>query len=351
VKLDNPLLLNECYIGSGSEPVSLALTTGTTNPPAPNTQISGSRGTLSTPGHGEIDEFSNSSLVDNAFSVPGANGCAGPLAPVVDPSVDLQAGLPSAAGHNTAILTGTVELTAASLVKAQATLPELGRCQKTTAPTGGFGNSNCVLEVTGHTGPFEWTPGPGPNRKFTGTDTAVTIETVHKSRVKCAASTSAGEYTGTKTATFNVRMTECEHTPGKEACQSTGANAGEIVASPLEGKLGFVTDAVIEGVYVVSVGWDLKHEPSLLTAECGGAKQSLLLTGSAIGPISSADKMVSSYSVKFKALAGKQLPEQFEGGAKDTLTSTFGSTAEQAGLATSEKLLNEEKVEIKGEVE
>ena len=45
IHLENPFLGSNCYIGSPSTPVNLAMTTGTTAPPAPNTPISGNPGT------------------------------------------------------------------------------------------------------------------------------------------------------------------------------------------------------------------------------------------------------------------------------------------------------------------
>jgi len=41
VKLENPFLGSECYIGSSTEPIVLKLTTGTTKPPPPNKSITG----------------------------------------------------------------------------------------------------------------------------------------------------------------------------------------------------------------------------------------------------------------------------------------------------------------------
>jgi len=49
------------------------------------------------------------SLVDNTFAVPRATGCGGSLSAFVDSAVDAQLGLPSSAGHNTAIMDGTIE--------------------------------------------------------------------------------------------------------------------------------------------------------------------------------------------------------------------------------------------------
>jgi len=110
VKLDNPFLGSNCYIGSNSNPVKLNLTSGTTAPPAPNTPISGSVGE---PGNFEekIAFFKNNKLVDNSFAAPGANGCGGILFSwAVDPLVDSILGTPSPAGANTAILEGSTFL-------------------------------------------------------------------------------------------------------------------------------------------------------------------------------------------------------------------------------------------------
>lgn len=114
-KLNNAALGEECFIGSAAEPILLHLTTGTTSPPPPNTPITGSKGKATD--HDEIITLSGSSLVDNSFAAPGVNGCGGSLAPVLDPVVDLSAGLPSASGHNTAVLNGTVMLAGKKFVK------------------------------------------------------------------------------------------------------------------------------------------------------------------------------------------------------------------------------------------
>ena len=105
VHLKNTLLGSGCYIGSESSPIELRLTTGTTSPPAPNKPISGKAGELNEE-EGEVLVLENNSLVDNAFSVPTAEGCGGAFAFLIDPIVDAKLGLPSAAGKNTAVLNG-----------------------------------------------------------------------------------------------------------------------------------------------------------------------------------------------------------------------------------------------------
>lgn len=121
VKLDNPFLGSNCYIGSSSNPIKVKLTTGTTAPPPPNTPITGSPGELIGLEEGHIILDKANKLVDNSFSAPGANGCGGILFSwLVDPFVNSIVGVPSAAGNNTAILEGDTYLGDAAYIR---TLP------------------------------------------------------------------------------------------------------------------------------------------------------------------------------------------------------------------------------------
>jgi hypothetical protein len=117
VKLANPFLGSNCYIGSNSNPVKLNLTTGTTAPPPPNSPISGSIGE---PGNFEekILFFKKNKLVDNSFSAPGANGCGGLFSFLIDPFVESIVGVPSPAGTNTAILEGASYIGSAEALRA-----------------------------------------------------------------------------------------------------------------------------------------------------------------------------------------------------------------------------------------
>ncbi len=116
VRLENPLLGKDCYIGSNTNPIVLELITGTTSPPSPNTPIKGSAGRLSANAEGTILTVSGNSLVDNSFATPAATGCGGALSFLIDPLIDSKLGLPSAAGHNTAILNNTVRQAGAEAV-------------------------------------------------------------------------------------------------------------------------------------------------------------------------------------------------------------------------------------------
>jgi hypothetical protein len=117
VRLENELLGSECYIGSNSSPVVLNLTTGATSPPSPNKSIHGSKGVEEVNSEGTILTLAKNSLVNNSFAAPGASGCGGGFSWLLDPIIDAKLGLPAAAGHNTAILDGTLKQAGARRVR------------------------------------------------------------------------------------------------------------------------------------------------------------------------------------------------------------------------------------------
>lgn len=125
VKLENPLLGEACYVGSEAEPILLQLTTGTTKPPPPAKPISGNPGTASLNPALTIITISGVSLVDNTFAAPAVSGCGGALlSPLLDTAVDLQVGLPAAAGASTAVLSGSLKETDVRDVKKAKVLPK-----------------------------------------------------------------------------------------------------------------------------------------------------------------------------------------------------------------------------------
>jgi len=118
VHLENPFLGSNCYVGSSGTPIIWPLTTGETNPPPPNTKIKGTAGALEFFEEGIIAELSGNVLVENAWSAPGASGCGGFLVELLlNPIINTAAGLPAAAGKNTAVLKNTVFIAAAAAVR------------------------------------------------------------------------------------------------------------------------------------------------------------------------------------------------------------------------------------------
>jgi len=124
VKLENPVLGEECYVGSDTEPIVLHLTTGTTKPPPPAEPITGKLGTVSLNPSLTITTISGASLVDNTFPPPGVSGCGGGLlSPLLDTAVDLQVGLPANAGASKAVLNGSLAETDTRSVKKAKVVP------------------------------------------------------------------------------------------------------------------------------------------------------------------------------------------------------------------------------------
>jgi hypothetical protein len=125
LQLYNSLLGKACYLGSITHPIELRLTVGTTSPPPPNKPITGTHGrTASILEDGyELTSTTGAKLVDNAFSVPAAQGCGEQQASLVDAEVDQAVGLESRAGHNTTILMSALQTAEVESVLASATFP------------------------------------------------------------------------------------------------------------------------------------------------------------------------------------------------------------------------------------
>lgn len=97
IKLDNRLLGDECTIGSSSDPIEIALTTGSSG------SLQGSAGELTSESSG-ANTLKDAKLVAADFPVGLAHGCGGSLSSFVDPFVDLALGLPAAPGQSSAVL-------------------------------------------------------------------------------------------------------------------------------------------------------------------------------------------------------------------------------------------------------
>lgn len=104
VKLENPLLGNECYIGSNEHPIVLKLSTGKSG-----TQT-GKLGEITSRGEGGILVVKNSKLVDGTFSAPGVTGCGEFFSFLLDPIINGKLGLPAESGQNSAVFNSTLEL-------------------------------------------------------------------------------------------------------------------------------------------------------------------------------------------------------------------------------------------------
>ena len=227
------------------------------------------------------------------------------------------------------LVVGAVAATAASAAEE---LPALGRCVPATGKTGEYKGPYCVKKAPGN-GTYNFVAGPGPNPKFEGTIGPTKLETVGgKYVVTCSFGVATGEYTGQKTAKVSLALVGCLNQLAQK-CQTLPVKEGEIETQPLEGEFGF-----IKGGEHAKVGLDLKPAAPIAFS-CGLPPElptAVTVEGSAIGLWTPPNRMRSTFKARYTANGGKQNPEQFEGGVKDTLSLTrvtgVETATEQVGL-------------------
>ena len=155
-------------------------------------------------------------------------------------------------------------------------------------------------------------------------------------------------------------LSGCKQSPASSAlaadCQNIGSSNGEIESKELTGELGFIKKGK-----TTQVGVDLKaaSESDMAMFECGGANETTgkgtgkgrlrELQGSVIGKAAKLNAMVSENTTTYAVKKGKQVPEAFEGGVKDTLITVVGveKAGEPTTLLTLEAIKNEEPIEIR----
>ncbi len=235
---------------------------------------------------------------------------------------------------------GNLSLPAAVQNSGGPQLPALGRCVPGSGGVGAFTSAHCTTEAASGSGPFTWLPGPGGARRFTGTIGLATLETVAGSKLRCRAGSSAGEYTASTTATLTITLTGCERVSSHAACTSAGAPSGQIATTSLQGTLGYI-DASRH-----IVGLDLAGSGALASFQCAGSEETVSLSGSVIGPLAPLNTMASTLLLHFKASAGRQVPEAFEGGLPDVL-SLSGPSGGQTGLTATLSDAGGEPLEVK----
>jgi len=110
LKLSNPFVGNDCYVGSNGSPILVEFTTGTSG------SLKGKAGSrLSGGKNGFIVTILTDTLVNNTFASPGVEGCG--VAGGADAAINAALGLPSPSGQNISILNGTLKLATAENAK------------------------------------------------------------------------------------------------------------------------------------------------------------------------------------------------------------------------------------------
>jgi hypothetical protein len=108
LRLENPLLGNECYIGSDTTPIVIDFTDG------PAGALTGKLGQIGLNPEGTILTISGVTFVNDTFVAPEATGCG--YHGWLDKLINTKLGLPAPAGTNTAILNGTHEQAGSEVV-------------------------------------------------------------------------------------------------------------------------------------------------------------------------------------------------------------------------------------------
>ncbi len=98
VHLTSPFLGPNCFIGSATDPIVIALTSGVTSPPPPAQPIHGRP--YESVQIGQAAQATGVKLVNNSFSVPVARGCGTSAGALVDEAINHKLGLPSPPGRN-----------------------------------------------------------------------------------------------------------------------------------------------------------------------------------------------------------------------------------------------------------
>ncbi|MGW3385572.1 hypothetical protein [Streptomyces cinereoruber] len=105
IRLENPFLGGNCYIGTKEKPILLRPRNFTA--PEFGLERFGTDGTPNEEGDISRINLLGSTQGDNTFAVPGASGCGLGLLGLIDGAVNLKTGLPSPAGKNSLVLNNT----------------------------------------------------------------------------------------------------------------------------------------------------------------------------------------------------------------------------------------------------
>lgn len=109
VKLSNPFVGEDCYVGSDEHAIVVPFTTGTSG------ELKGKLGTVQTNAVGSLLTIYNDTLVSSGFEAPGVEGCG--VEGGADNAMNEALGLPSATG-NVAVIDGSLKQAGAELAEA-----------------------------------------------------------------------------------------------------------------------------------------------------------------------------------------------------------------------------------------
>jgi hypothetical protein len=221
--------------------------------------------------------------------------------------------------------------------------PEFGTCERVGSGRGKFTATGCQIEQNDPEGNVEaeWYPGfgtekpllPGQSHFTLDTSKAVRLESVGKRQFTCADETGAGQITGPKTVALGaLTLTGCKDREAS-VCSSSGATAGEISTSPLQGQIGDTSvDKTNSTKDVVGVALATGSEAPIAQFSCGAGP--ITLRGSVILGLKTPNKMRSTMSWQGVEVRGVQKTTHFVEQPEAVLEIQVGDEApfERAGL-------------------
>ena len=229
--------------------------------------------------------------------------------------------------------------------------PEFGRCLK-AAERGAGAYENPACTKAGAKDNYDWYPAFGGAQPLVKVGFGMSIKELTELRLEsgkqlitCRGQAGEGGYSGTRTVGSVVfTFTACQRSG--ESCQN-GASEGEIGLQPLTGTLGVILTSK-EGPGKNKIGLDLQPRSGSTIAEFSCGSTPVVIMGAVIAELEPNLMRLNTGLWTFAmAKGGKQKPESFESGPKQTLQIKTGIEApEQAGLSLKTRQTNEEKVEI-----
>jgi hypothetical protein len=217
---------------------------------------------------------------------------------------------------------------------------------KVAVGTGIYKGSLCITRESLGLGKYEWTQASGTEAlSFAATGGESVLTAVGHSTIKCVSAKLGGEWTGPKTASITIEFKGCANALAQQ-CSSNPVNNSEIKTLPLEGELGFIRNELKEGKLLLAVGLDLKPQAPLTDLaiyQCGSITETAHIEGSVIAKIKPIDKMTAESNLVFATKSGGtvQQYQKFQGGLKDTLSTTFMTGIESTTASTTLKILGE----------
>jgi hypothetical protein len=241
------------------------------------------------------------------------------------------------------------------------TPPEVGRCL--TKKGGKFKDGGCkILATTAEEEKKEWypafvggVPNPEPNTpklKYTSKNkeaTTIQLESVSGAVISAKTQSATGEVTGAKTnIAQNIDFGGVEFKGFK--CESTnpkGSGSGDVKVKDLSGNIGIYKKGETKAKDKVANRFVPKEGTIFTEFSCSVIP--IKVRGAVLNPLT-ANAMkgfTTPVTVKFTGAKGKQKPEKFEGGSKETLESSIeGGPFEQSDQVLTTLQKNEEKLEI-----